>query len=200
MTAWQRNIPFFQREIQPAIDLNPVEVLEIGSYQGMSTRWMLDNLLQHPKSHITCIDIWESSEQHLGADFSQVEAEFDQQVEPHRSKVTKLKGDSWSQLLQLNLTGQKFDLIYVDGDHSAQGVLRDLVLAWPLLKVNGIMVCDDYVWKENLEAWGRGFRDFHSPLETPKMAIDAFTLIFSDSLRHWISYNLYGIVAFMKIK
>ena len=200
MTAWQRNIPFFQREIQPAIDLNQVEVLEIGSYQGMSTRWMLDNLLQHPKSHITCIDIWESSEQHLGADFSQVEAEFDQQVEPHRSKVTKLKGDSWSQLLQLNLTGQKFDLIYVDGDHSAQGVLRDLVLAWPLLKVNGIMVCDDYVWKENLEAWGRGFRDFHSPLETPKMAIDAFTLIFSDSLRHWISYNLYGIVAFMKIK
>lgn len=201
MTAWNRNIPFFEHEIKPLIRGQDIKILEIGSYQGASTRWMLDNLATHPQSEMWCIDVWEETPQHEGADFQQVEALFDQQIAPHSSKVKKLKGDSWSQLIGLNNRPSKpeFDLIYIDGDHSAQGVIQDLVLSWPLLLEGGIVVCDDYVWKENLEAWRLGFRDYGSPLETPKMAIDAFTLIYSNRIRHWMSYYQYGTVAFMKI-
>lgn len=200
MTAWNRNIPFFVNEIVPITKNNPIDVLEIGSYQGASTKWMLENLLKHPECTITCIDMWETSSQHEGVDFGQVENLFDKNVSEHISKIRKLKGTSWDKLIYLNQNKSQFDLIYVDGDHSAQGVLKDLVLAWPLLKLNGIIICDDYVWKENMEAWFQGHRDYKSPLETPKMAIDAFTLIYSDKIRHWMSYYLAGTVAFMKIE
>jgi hypothetical protein len=46
--------------------------------------------------------------------------------------------------LHLNQIKRQFDLIYIDGDHSAQGVLRDLVLSWPLLLKSGVMICEDY--------------------------------------------------------
>src|SRR4030067_3456666 len=36
------------------------------------------------------------------------------------------------------------DLIYVDGDHNALPALTDMVLAWPKLKVGGIMSLDGY--------------------------------------------------------
>jgi len=38
----------------------------------------------------------------------------------------------------------EFDWIYVDGRHDYDGVLADFTAAWPLLKVNGYMVFDDY--------------------------------------------------------
>lgn len=48
-----------------------------------------------------------------------------------------------SPLALLGLTGQKFDYIYVDGLHDYDGVWRDFVAAWPLLKEGGHMVFDD---------------------------------------------------------
>lgn len=38
---------------------------------------------------------------------------------------------------------KKFDVIHIDGDHSADGVYQDLVLCHSLLKSNGIMWMDD---------------------------------------------------------
>ena len=57
--------------------------------------------------------------------------------------------------------------MYIDGSHQASDVLTDLVLGFMLRRVNGIMVCDDYLWKLN--------RD---PLLNTKLAIDAFTNCF----------------------
>jgi hypothetical protein len=34
-----------------------------------------------------------------------------------------------------------------DGSHRARDVLEDAVLSWPLLKVGGIMLFDDYLWQ-----------------------------------------------------
>lgn len=38
---------------------------------------------------------------------------------------------------------EQFDLIHIDGDHSAEGVYQDLILCHPLLKKGGIMWMDD---------------------------------------------------------
>lgn len=37
----------------------------------------------------------------------------------------------------------RFDLIHVDGDHSAAGAHHDLTLAWPCLAPGGLLVIDD---------------------------------------------------------
>ena len=50
--------------------------------------------------------------------------------------------------LQLDTESQenpfRFDLIYVDGDHSSRGALRDMVLGWDVLAKDGLMVVDDF--------------------------------------------------------
>jgi predicted O-methyltransferase YrrM len=43
----------------------------------------------------------------------------------------------------LQLVGQKFDYIYIDGLHDYWGVWRDFVIAWHLLDEGGVMVFDD---------------------------------------------------------
>ena len=36
----------------------PRTIVEIGSYEGRSALWMLENLLQHPQSRLHCVDIF----------------------------------------------------------------------------------------------------------------------------------------------
>ena len=70
----------------------------------------------------------------------------------------------------------EFDLIYIDGSHQASDVLVDAILSFELLKLGGVMIFDDYIWKEaNLKAIDL--------LRSPKIAIDAFTTIFARKLR-----------------
>ena len=40
-----------------------LHILEIGSFEGRSTIWFLENLLKNPKSTITCVDPWTSYSQ-----------------------------------------------------------------------------------------------------------------------------------------
>lgn len=63
-----------------------------------------------------------------------------------------------------------YDFIYIDGSHIAKDVLTDACMAWPLLKPNGLLVFDDYMWGNPRDA-----------LHRPKIAIDAFTNIFGET-------------------
>lgn len=56
------------------------------------------------------------------------------------------------------------DYVYVDGSHLAIDVLNDAVLAWYILKDNGVLIFDDY-------GWGAHTNDER---QKPKLAIDAF--------------------------
>ena len=132
--------------------------LEIGSYEGRSAIWFLEEILTHHSSRITCVDLFEVAE---------IEARFDRNVEASgvAFKVHKIKGDSQVVLRQLG--AQKFDFIYIDGSHTAKDVLLDTALSWGLLKEGGLLIFDDY----------RLRIEWH-PSRRPKMAIDAFLEIF----------------------
>jgi predicted O-methyltransferase YrrM len=131
-----------------------VNFLEIGSFEGLSTIWLLSNVLTHPTATITCVDSFVRA----GA-----EPRFDHnvQVSGLSSKVKKLKGKS-EELLRA-FTPETFDAIYVDGCHKALNVLMDAVTSWTLLKPQGILIFDDYEWAPHLP-----------PLARPQMAIDLF--------------------------
>ncbi len=58
-----------------------------------------------------------------------------------------------------------FDFVYVDGSHGTLDTLSDLVLSYKLLKIDGLLIVDDYLWRVS-----RNDPDFR-----PKLAIDAFT-------------------------
>lgn len=146
-----------------------IRCLEIGSYEGRSTVWLLKNILTDSGSTIDCCDLFP------------VEDRFVANTAPWADRVRMHRGASYWTLH--NLEGE-YDFIYVDGDHTAFSTLADAVLAWPLLKAGGIMIFDDYLWfpqemdPENKgPSWSKeaALRVIEQhPAKCPKYAIDGF--------------------------
>lgn len=117
----------------------PVNALEVGSFEGRSATWLLENVLTHENSHITCVDPFGDF---LGISGDVLYSRFKENISQHRSRVTVVRGLSQAVLRYLPV--DTYGLIYIDGDHSSASVMTDAVLAWSLLKVDGIMIFDDY--------------------------------------------------------
>ncbi|MBN9551384.1 MAG: glycosyltransferase, partial [Alphaproteobacteria bacterium] len=130
-------------------------VLEIGSFEGRSALFFLQFL---PKSRITCVDSFQGSEEHVErgseyeSDMAEVERRFDRNLEPFGDRVDKRKGDSVAILPALAAEQRLYDVVYVDGDHSAASTYADARLGWDLLDNDGVMILDDYRWGTGLPA------------------------------------------------
>ena len=129
-------------------------MLEIGAYEGRSTVWFLANVLAQAESELTCVDIFSEARWELRFDHNV-------QISGAAAKVQKLKGRSGD--LLPGLPANHYDVIYVDGSHEAGDVLLDALLCWPLLKPDGILIFDDYLWMPGLP-----------PSQRPQLAIDLF--------------------------
>ena len=155
--------------------------LEIGSWEGRSTCWFLQNILTHPTASITCVDTFSGSPLELKSNpylqqaISHIERRFDRNIAGlgATKKVIKKKGSS-QVILRAMLPEETFDVIYIDGSHFAADVIADAVLTWPLLKKKGVLIFDDYRWNCII--------DRKNPLVKPAPAIDAFLFLFRDKL------------------
>jgi hypothetical protein len=138
-------------------------VLEIGSYEGLSTCYLLSRL---PDATTTCIDTFaEAPRIDSFAGVQNLEATFDRNVAlVDASRVRKLVGRSVEVLSDLVADGPSFDLVYVDGSHLGLDVIVDAALSWQVLKPGGALIFDDYEYRDHGE----------DPLLRPGPAIDAF--------------------------
>jgi predicted O-methyltransferase YrrM len=175
----------------------PIEILEIGSFEGRSTVFFAEVFLN---ANITCIDTWQGGVDHdpdnPEIDFTKVKANFDHNTAFFKDRVTINQGYSIDELCRYIGYGKKFDFIYVDGSHTARDVLQDLVLSFKLLNVNGVIYCDDYLWGYN-DSLFNGDRNVN-PFNTPKLAIDAFSTIYRDVVcMPTLPYS--GAAAFIKV-
>lgn len=139
----------------------PARGLEIGSYEGRSAVWWMQNILTHPESRLTCLDCWEKPD---------VEQRFLANTRPFSSRLAVVK--QFSGLALRPLTESMFDFVYIDGSHEGMNVLEDAVLSWRLLKVGGILAFDDYEWTSAART------------VLPKPAVDAFTAIYPVTILH----------------
>ena len=148
--------------------------LEIGSFEGRSTVWIMENMMQQG-DYLLCIDTWQGGEEHGEEDMDAVFNRFRANVQAAREKTgIKSVGHSRQRsthgLAEELLEGcDTYDFIYIDGSHVAKDVLTDACMAWPLLNPKGMMVFDDYMWGNPRDV-----------LHRPKVAIDAFTNIFAE--------------------
>jgi predicted O-methyltransferase YrrM len=150
--------------------------LEIGSFEGRSAVWTIENMMEDG-GEIVCIDTWEGGAEHTPEDMAGTEERFHQNITLVRKKfpnraVVSFKSTSVEALAASIAHKKQFDFIYIDGSHLAKDVLTDACMAWPLLKKNGFMVFDDYMWKPP------GFK----LLDRPKLAVDSFVNMFEDDL------------------
>ena len=121
---------------------NITNILEIGSYEGRSAVFFLKIF---SNSKITCVDTWSGSDEHLNQNFDIIESFFDKNTRNYRinKRLIKIK-DSSDNFFYNN--SQKFDLIFVDGDHSSEQVKKDLYNSWKILNNGGYLILDDYLW------------------------------------------------------
>lgn len=124
-----------------------VHFAEVGSYEGRSACWFVDNILTGAGSMMTCFDPWEPYADRPGDDMQAVEARFDANAAAcsRPEAIRKYIGDSFT--LATRRPPDGFDMIYIDGDHSASAVLADAVLAWRALKIGGLLMFDDLAWR-----------------------------------------------------
>jgi len=188
--------PWFEQTAKPLWNqfirdnFTPNHYLEIGSFEGASVCWVLENM--PTLETVVCIDTWEGGEEHkaAGENMSRVEEIFDSNIEAFEQKnpeiqvnLVKLKSRSVEAMGNLIAEGYSgyFDFIYVDGSHRAPDVLTDLVMSFELLKFGGLLVADDYLWDPDVNFEG-GVSEIN-PLRSPKWAIDTFANIFRQNLR-----------------
>lgn len=179
--------------------LNPTRVLEIGSFEGASTCYLIEKLAAQRSIELHCIDTWDGGIEHKSGggeqvDMAEVEKRFHQNTQiaigkaNNKVELSIHKGLSDQELVKLLASGKQgyFDLIYVDGSHQAPDVLSDAVLGFKLLKVGGVIAFDDYLWQESLPTGT-------DPIRCPKPAIDAFTNIYCRKIHIVVAplYQLY---------
>lgn len=151
--------------------------LQIGAYTGDASVWLYENLLKDSDSVLVDVDTWEGSEEpiHYGMNWHTVESLYDAKTATARSerKIVKYKETSDSFFKN---NREMYDFIYIDGDHTAYGVLKDAVSAYECLNLGGILAFDDYQWSAGLGA-----------IKEPKMAIDAFSNVYADRVEEVFS-------------
>ncbi|GAB4213029.1 MAG: hypothetical protein OHK0012_08410 [Synechococcales cyanobacterium] len=171
-TDWfSPNIPLWQQHLSPYVD-RPVQALEIGSWEGRSAVWLLENILTHPDSVLTCVDTFQGSAEHdadlVGSLFERFQHNITLAQTPAKVIVHSLAAQDFFQ----TIPQQRYDVIYVDGSHFSWDVLTEAIHCWPRLNLEGTLIFDDYLWE-----------DIGLPYQQPKVAIDAFLQIFQDKLQ-----------------
>jgi hypothetical protein len=162
------------------------EVLEIGSWEGMSALYFLNSF---PDCRITCIDTFGGGAEHTDPaspfytpDIGCIERRFDRNLAPFENRVRKIKSRSVPALDWLAEESRTYDLIYIDGSHRRDDVFADTALSWRLLNVGGLLIWDDWGWR----------REAPSP-DKPEHAIAVFRRAFASCIS--ILHDEYQLIA-----
>jgi predicted O-methyltransferase YrrM len=134
---FSHNIPIFNDNLA-YFKNKPVNFLEIGSYEGRSAIWMLENILTNENSHLTCVD----------PGYSGGSTNLRNNLATFKN-ITIIEEPIEQYCKFLLLFGIQYDFIYVDGDHKSDSVYFDSIIAYELLKQGGILAWDDYLWKDD---------------------------------------------------
>ena len=124
------HVDAWKKWLKPFTGEKNINGIEVGCFEGQSSKWFLDNVLTDPTSSLTCVDF-------------RLNLTFAKTVRPYGSKVQFYNVASNVGLHSLPMN--HFDFAYVDGGHGAPNALEDAVLTWLALKKGGILIFDDYL-------------------------------------------------------
>jgi hypothetical protein len=158
---WHSNhIATWKELVLPRLPSTRRRWLELGSFEGKSAVWTLDNAIRQG-DELVCVDAWWNSD---------TESRFDTNV---GSRATKIKSLITPYLLAAATRDEKFDVIYIDGSHDARAVFENAALAWLILTQGGVLIFDDYRYTHPARCVG---------LVDPKPVIDAFLVGYGTEL------------------
>jgi cephalosporin hydroxylase len=122
--------------------LRPRVVVEIGTHRGGT--FAVWGAVAHPAAHLVSIDLPDPS---AGLGTSESDLELLLGTLQPAQRMTAIRSDSHAARtldeLQALLGGRPIDFLWIDGDHSADGVRRDLDMYAPLVRRGGIVALHD---------------------------------------------------------
>ena len=125
----------------------PAQVVEIGMAYGYSSLYFLAALDRNGRGRLTSIDPFQD------ANWGGIGRTHAQAVAPARDggafRFIQDRGDRAQ--ADLARAGERFELVFIDGNHRFDDVLTDFYLYAPLCTVGGHLVFDDY-WMRSIRA------------------------------------------------
>lgn len=162
--VWERFVkPFFSHR-------KFCRALEIGSWEGGSAVWILQNLCgsNSPSNHLVCVDHFDLFETQEGRDrFRTFQNNIASTGLHDQVRVlSEFSVPAFMSLMKEVATHSNlgFDFIYIDGSHRADDVLLDAEMAWRIANYGALLVFDDYEWPQSKMG----------TIHHPKGGIDAF--------------------------
>lgn len=126
--------------------------VEIGSFLGASAAAMAAGIaLSRSGGRIFCIDTWENDAMTAGR--RDTMAEFTRNTRKFADFIRPVRGWSTDPLVVATIKreAETIDLLFIDGDHSYEGVLADWTTYSPLLSPNAIVIMHDIGWAEGVQ-------------------------------------------------
>ena len=163
MYNWTDDLPFGHKKyfleaieyfnnyyIKLRSDTEPIKVLEVGTYTGISLIHILQLI---PNSVGIGLDKWSNyNEIELleNMDELEIEASFYKNIKTAglAERIQGIKGDSYEVLFEMLRENRIFDFIYIDGSHLSFDCYSDLILSWKLLNRGGLLAIDDYLYNQ----------------------------------------------------
>jgi len=159
--------------------------LEIGSFEGLTSNYIVDNILSE-YGKLICVDpltdtylvenLSEKDIEHNNTGWKYFNGQYGRFIENTKHNIQSNKIELYREISSEAFPKLKekykneFDFIYIDGDHRDFAVYFDAVNCFELCKPNGYILFDDYLWE-----------DF-SNYRITKDGIDKFIQEYSDKL------------------
>src|SRR6476660_6590991 len=137
-----------------------INYLEIGTFEGRSALWVLENILTHPTSTLTIIDLFAEN------NYKTFTSNVNLSGEANKFKV--LTGSSTDKIREIPFNS--IDLAYIDGSGRGIIMFSDLVGTWNVAKVGGLIICSRYSLTPHL----RRVLNLQADDPGPHEAIDTF--------------------------
>lgn len=158
LDGWFENTEIFDNFIDT---LKPKFIIEVGSWKGKSSHYMLRRALSHGDASIVCVDTWLGSSEHwlnpgwralLGIKNGRPTIQDQFMANVVHAGLTEhvvplpLPSRQASLILERIRQGRPgfSELIFIDGAHDEASVYEDIDAYWPLLSPGGVIVGDDY--------------------------------------------------------
>jgi len=116
---------------------------EVGCMEGVSAQKLLKFC---PELKLICVDLWGADytvfsdyckEIYKDWDFDDIKRKFDARMKPYPHRVTVLQGVSWD--MADKVQDNSLDFVFIDADHSYEGVKKDIIAWVPKLKPGGLL-------------------------------------------------------------
>lgn len=126
--------------------------VEVGSWKGKSAAFMGVEIINSGKDiKLDCVDIWiDVNEPHVQITGDDLYAAFLKNTEPVKSVVNSIRSDSREAAKQFE--DGSLDFVFLDGDHSYDGLKADIEAWLPKMKPNdSIFAGHDYAWTPHIQ-------------------------------------------------